>query len=351
MRAVASFAFAFSVMIAAWPATAQQPVGDLIGDTPTKTYTVVKGDTLADIAREQRIGLVELLAANPAVTSNTISIDEVLTIPTQRLLPPGQRTGIVINLAALRLFRFDGLGNVETYPVSVGREGWDTPTGITTIVNKRKNPEWRVPASIQAEDPSLPAVVPAGPKNPLGQYALRLGWDGYLIHGTNAPSSIGKPSSHGCMRLYPEDIEALYSSSSVGDAVTVIENPITLGQSAGRLYLQVTPTRTQAKQIANYEPVTPLASSDEAVRALEARLADLEARGLRINRQAVQGAIQRHDGIPVAVAEIPSNGLVASQTGVTQTRFKNRNWLDAVVEAFIRVIDVISAAVAKIRTA
>jgi L,D-transpeptidase ErfK/SrfK len=351
MRTVASFAFAFSVLTVAAPAMAQQPVGDLIGSTPTTTYTVVKGDTLADIAREHRIGLVELLAANPAVTSNTISIDQTLTIPTQRLLPSGERKGIIVNLAALRLFRFDGSGNVETYPVSVGREGWDTPTGTTTIVRKREDPEWTVPASIRAEDPSLPKVVPAGPKNPLGEYALTLGWDGYLIHGTNAPSSIGKPSSHGCMRLYPEDIQALYSVASVGDAVTVVENPITLGQSAGQLYLQVTPTRTQAKQIASYEPVTPLSASDGAVRALEVRLADLEARGLQVNMQAVQAAIQRHDGIPVAIARIPENGLVASQASATHTSVQDRNWLDAVVEVFIRVIDGISAAITKIRTA
>ncbi len=350
MRTVASLAFALSI-IAASPAVAQQPVGDLIGDAPTKTYTVVKGDTLADIAREHRIGLVELLAANPAVTSNTISIDQVLTIPTQRLLPPGERRGIVVNLAALRLFRFDASGDVETYPVSVGREGWDTPTGTTTIVSKRKNPEWRVPASIRAEDPGLPEVVPAGPKNPLGRYALRLGWDGYLIHGTNAPSSIGKPSSHGCMRLYPEDIAALYAVAGVGDDVTVIENPITLGQSAGRLYLQVTPTRAQAKQIASYEPVTPLGPSDDAVRALEARVADLEARGLRIDEQAVQAAIQRHDGIPVAIANIPANALAANTTATTQTSVKERNWLDAFVAVAIRVIDGIAAAVTKIRTA
>jgi L,D-transpeptidase ErfK/SrfK len=208
-------------------------------------------------------------------------------------------------LAALRLFRFDGSGQVETYPVSVGRGGWDTPTGTTTIVRKREKPEWTVPASIRAENPSLPKVVPAGPKNPLGEYALTLGWDGYLIHGTNAPSSIGKPSSHGCMRLYPEDIEALYALASVGDNVTVIESPVTLGQSAGQLYLQVTPTREQAKQIASYEPVTPLTASDEAIRALEVRLFDLEARGLPINRQAVQAAIHRHDGIPWPLRKYP----------------------------------------------
>jgi L,D-transpeptidase ErfK/SrfK len=351
MRTVSSLAFAFSIMVLAAPATAQQPVGDLIGAAPTTIYTVVKGDTLADIAREHRIGLVELLAANPAVTSNKISIDQVLTIPTQRLLPPGQRSGIIVNLAALRLFRFDPSGDVETYPVSVGREGWDTPTGTTTIVSKRKNPEWRVPASIRAEDPGLPEVVPAGPKNPLGRYALRLGWDGYLIHGTNAPSSIGKPSSHGCMRLYPEDIQALYAVAAVGDDVTIIENPITLGQSAGQLYLQVTPTRAQAKQIASFEPVTPLDRSDAAVGALEARLADLEARGLRIDEQAVQSAIQRHDGIPVAIARIPTDSLAASHPAATRTSVSDRNWLDALVAVAIRVIDGIAAAVTKIKTA
>lgn len=350
MRPVLSLAITVSTLALATSAMAQvQANGDLIGSAPT-SYTVIKGDTLADIAREHRIGLVELLTANPAVTSNTISIKQTLKIPNQRLLPSGERKGIVINLAALRLYRFDASGQVETYPVSVGREGWDTPTGTTKIVRKREDPEWTVPASIRAENPSLPKVVPAGPENPLGEYALTLDWDGYLIHGTNAPSSIGKPSSHGCMRLYPEDIEALYSKASIGDPVTVVENPFTLGQSGGQLYLQVTPTRAQAKQIVSYEPVTPLDASDEAIRSLQKRLSDYKAQGIQINDKAVAEAIQRRDGIPVPIARMAASSQ-ATNEAVVGPPGAEQNWLDAIIQVAARFMDGVSAIFANLQKA
>ncbi len=279
------------------------PDGDLIGTA--STYTVARGDSLTGIARANHVGFVELLAANPAVTSSIIKAGQSLVIPGQHLLPAASRDGIVVNLAALRLFRFDAAGQVVTFPISVGREGWDTPTGMTRIAQKRKNPTWTVPASIRAENPKLPAVVPAGPNNPLGQYALSLGWPGYLIHGTNSPSSVGRPSSHGCMRMYPEDIETLFNAVAVGDGVTVIDAPITLGRSGGNLYLQVTPTREQARLIAVYKPAPPLTAADAPVASLLDRLSAMKAAGVEIDDQAVAGAIARHDGIPVVIGKAP----------------------------------------------
>ncbi len=308
-----------AVVLVAQPATAQlasppvQADGDLVG-SPATTYSVVKGDNLASIARQNHIGLVELLAANPAVTSQTISLNEQLTIPHQHVLPAGDRSGILVNLAALRLYRFDGTGQVMTFPVSVGKEGWDTPTGTTTVIEKRKDPTWKIPASIRAQDPSLPAEIPPGPKNPLGQYALTLNWPGYLIHGTNTPYSIGKPTSHGCMRLYPEDIESLFGAVSVGDSVTVIDTPFTLGESQGNLYLEVTPTREQAKAIASFTPAPALAPSDPVVQALLVKLNTLKSEGLQIDDQTVQAAMARHDGLPVIVAKgLPAGVLNAPQ--------------------------------------
>lgn len=308
-----------AVLFVAHPAAAQlsappvQADGDLVG-TPATTYSVVKGDNLASIARQNHIGLVELLAANPAVTSQKLRLNEQLTIPHQHVLPAGDRTGIIVNLAALRLYRFNGTGQVLTFPVSVGKEGWDTPTGTTKIIEKRKDPAWRVPASIRAQDPSLPDIVPAGPKNPLGQYALTLNWPGYLIHGTNTPYSIGKPTSHGCMRLYPEDIQALFGAVSVGDAVTVIDSPFTLGESEGNLYLEVTPTREQAKDIASFTPVPALNPSDPSVQAILAKLNALKGQGLQVDDQAVQAAMARHDGIPVVIAKGVPDGVLTVQT-------------------------------------
>lgn len=280
------------------------PQGDLVGTS--SAYTVADGDNLSTIARNNHVGFVELLVANPSITSPVIKAGQLLVIPGQHLLPEGNRTGVVINLAALRLFRFAPDGMVATFAISVGREGWDTPTGVTTIIQKREHPAWNVPASIRARDPNLPAIVPPGPDNPLGQYALTLGWPGYLIHGTNAPSSIGKPASHGCIRMYPEDIQTLFGLVDVGESVTVVDTPFTLGQSGGSLYLQVTPTRAQAKLIAAYKPAPRLTAADAPVVDLLARLAALKTAGARIDDSVVDAAVARHDGIPVMIGTAPA---------------------------------------------
>jgi len=309
---------------AATPAAAQQdrPHGDVLGQV--STYTVAPGDTLADIARKHELGLTELVAANPAMTSAKIHPGVTLTIPGRHLLPMGMHSGIVVNLAEMRLFRFLPDGRVLSAPISVGREGWDTPAGTTKVVEKRENPVWTVPASIRAENPKLPEKVQPGPDNPLGKYALTLGWPGYLIHGTNAPSSVGKPSSHGCMRMYPEDIAALYAVTPVGEPVTVIDTPVTLGQQDGVLYLQVTPTREQAIKIVNFSDAPALAETDGFVRALRARLSQMRAHGARIDDNAVNAAIARHDGIPVAIGKMPIRTVVrASQP---------KSWLDQVAD-------------------
>jgi L,D-transpeptidase ErfK/SrfK len=308
---------------AASPAFAQErPQGDILGQV--KTYTVVARDTLADIARKNEIGLTELMAANPNVTSATIHPGVTLTIPGRHLLPMGTRSGIVVNLAEMRLFRFLPDGRVLTAPISVGREGWDTPAGTTKVIEKRENPVWTVPASIRAEKPSLPEKVPPGPDNPLGKYALTLGWPGYLIHGTNAPSSIGKPSSHGCIRMYPEDIAALFAVTPVGEPVTVIDAPVTLGQQDGVLYLQVTPTRAQANKIVNFSDAPPLDDSDGNIRALRARLSQLQAQGAAVDGNAVNAAIARHDGIPVAIGKMPVKTVARAP--------QPKSWLDQLAE-------------------
>jgi len=302
--------FSLAFVLAAPLAHGQDiPETTVIGSVTS--YKTVKGDTLASIARAHHVGLVELLSANSGITSDVISVDQPLTIPGQHLLPEAPRTGIVINLAGMRIFRFSPDGAVATYPVSVGKEGWDTPTGQTKIVTKRKDPTWTVPDSIRAQNPKLPKVVPSGPDNPLGQYALTLGWPGYLIHGTNTPWSIGKPSSHGCIRLFPEDIEALFNAVKVDDAVTVVDAPFTLGRSNGVLYLEATPTRQQAKDIAGFTAATPLADNAPEIVALKKRLDALQKQGVVIDRNAVSQTLSRHDGIPVAIGKITSGDFAA----------------------------------------
>lgn len=200
-------------------------------------------DTFSDIARFYDLGFRQLKAANPEVDAWLPGEGTEITIPQQYILPPGPREGIIINLAELRLYYFPKDRNeVDTYPLGIGREGWSTPVGETRIVRKKKDPTWNVPASILKEheedgDP-LPPVVPAGPDNPLGGYALYLGMNGYLLHGTNKPFGVGMRVSHGCIRLYPENIEQLFQQIPVGTPVRIINQPYKAGWLNGELYVE-----------------------------------------------------------------------------------------------------------------
>ncbi|KGY14141.1 peptidase [Vibrio tubiashii] len=199
----------------------------------TQFHQVQEGETLANIAKHYDVGFLSLMAANKGIDPFLPKVDYVLTIPTQIILPNVERKGIVINLAELRLYYFPEHSNeVQIFPVGIGRVGRDTPEMETTISQKRPNPTWTPPASIRrdylAKGIELPAVVPAGPDNPLGEYALRLahGVGDYLIHGTNKDFGIGLRVSSGCIRMEPKDIEWLFAQVKLGEKVTVINEPI-----------------------------------------------------------------------------------------------------------------------------
>ena len=200
--------------------------GDVVG--AVRSYTVKNHDSLAKIARHFDLGMVELLAANPGITTQNLRAGTILIVTNSHVLPR-PHTGIVINLPELRLFYFLDSHYVMTFPIGIGREGWDTPLGVTRIAIKREKPTWTPPDSIRAENPKLPRIVPAGPNNPLGNYALDLALPAYAIHGTNRPASVGLRSSHGCIRLYPEDIATLFHVVKVGTKVTIIDTPVKLG--------------------------------------------------------------------------------------------------------------------------
>jgi L,D-transpeptidase ErfK/SrfK len=293
------FPLACLAIIGACNAEAAIPDGDLIG-TP-QTYTVQKGDNVSSVARHFDIGAVELLAANPAIKAAKLTVGQDIIVPKMHVLPASPRVGIVINLAELRLFYYSPDGGVETFPISIGKEGWLTPTGTTQIVLKRRNPTWTPPASIRAENPKLPAVVPAGPNNPLGQYALNLGWAGYAIHGTNAPSSIGKPSSHGCMRMYPEDIAVLFNLVDVGTPVTIIDTPVKFGWLGGDLYMEVTPSQAQARDVVRYRTPAPIDTA-----GTEAILLQTATQAVSIDWKTARTALETHSGIPVIVGTRPN---------------------------------------------
>ncbi|MEZ5564778.1 MAG: L,D-transpeptidase family protein [Gammaproteobacteria bacterium] len=207
-------------------------------------------DTFIDIARAYDLAYDELTHANPDVDPWLPGAGTRIVLPTQHVLPDAPREGIVLNIGSKRIFYYPKVAAGETpvvitHPVGIGREGWSTPIGVTKVVSKAKDPVWTVPASIRKEhaeagDP-LPARVAAGPDNPLGAYAMRLGFPSYLIHGTNKPSGIGMRVSHGCIQLFPEDIESLFSQVPVGTRVQIVNEPRLLGWQNGNLYLEVHP--------------------------------------------------------------------------------------------------------------
>ncbi len=214
---------------------------DIVG--AVQSYTVKKGDTFAAIARSYDLGILELQEANPDVNPNKLLAGSTMVIPTEFILPSAPHQGIVLNIAELRVYYYYPNSNiVYTFPVGIGQMGWKTPTGQTTIVQKRENPVWIPPDSIRAEAAAkgrtLPYSVPAGPNSPLGKYAINLGWTNYRMHGTNAPSSVGLRSSHGCVRMLPEDIESLFNMVEVGTKVTIVHEPFKVGVRDGQLYLE-----------------------------------------------------------------------------------------------------------------
>ncbi|MFQ5982023.1 MAG: L,D-transpeptidase family protein [Woeseiaceae bacterium] len=223
----------------------ESPEQTVVGE-PQIVFTRVT-DTFSDLAREYGLGYDELVAANPGVDPWLPGDNTPVLLPTQYVLPDTPRRGVILNIASKRLFHYLPAAEGEpvqvmTYPIGIGRIGWETPLGQTTVVAKARDPHWYVPWSVQQEhkemgDP-LPAVVPPGPDNPLGSHVLKLEMPGYLIHGTNQPYGVGMRVSHGCVRLYPENIEILYSLVDIGEAVIIVNEPYLLGWRAGELYLE-----------------------------------------------------------------------------------------------------------------
>ena len=204
-------------------------------------------DTLLDIARRYDLGYEEIIAANPGVDPWLPGAGTRVVLPTQFVLPGGAREGLVLNLASMRLFYFPkpapgAPAEVITHPIGIGREGWLTPQGTMHIIQKKEKPAWTVPESVRREHAeqgeTLPKIVPPGPDNPLGDFAMRLSNPSYLIHGTNQPYGVGIRVSHGCVRLYPEDIARLFPLVPMGTPVRIINEPYVAGWRDGQLYLE-----------------------------------------------------------------------------------------------------------------
>ena len=216
------------------------------------TYTIRDKETLILLARAYDLGYNEITDANRDIDPWVPARGTRILIPNSWLLPDVLDKGIIINLAEMRLYCFfsmDSRKYVSTYPIGIGREGFNTPTGIYTITLKVKDPVWRVPESIRKEKPELPDFVPPGPDNPLGTYWLQLSVNGYGIHGTNMPYGVGRRVSHGCIRLYPEDIELLAGFVEPGTPVKIIHEPVKVGMHNKKVYIEIHRTEEEVAEL------------------------------------------------------------------------------------------------------
>jgi len=243
------------------------PNDDVIG---TPFYLRVDArQTLLDIGRHYGLGFDEMQAANPKVDMWVPKDGADVLIPAQHVLPAVERQGIVLNIAEKRVYYFHSPTEVESFAVGTGRDGWETPVGSYKIVEKIKDPTWTPPESIRREHAAkgdiLPAVVPAGPDNPLGAYAMRLDRGSYLIHGTNKPWGVGMQVSHGCVRMYPEDIERLFQRVEIGTPVTVINQPYKVGWLGDTLYLEANAYKEEMRQWPLEKIVPPAIATAEGV--------------------------------------------------------------------------------------
>lgn len=206
-------------------------------------YTVQDTESLYEIGRSYKTGYNGITIANPGIDPLVPGKGTRLILPVSWILPAGSRdTGIVINIAEMRLyyfFRKRGIRKVITYPVGIGVEGSETPLGTFRVIEKIKDPAWHVPASIRREKPELPEVVPPGPDNPMGSHALRLSLGTVLIHGTDVPWGIGRKVSHGCIRLYPEDIAELFQIIPIDTKVSIVNQLVKVGVKRGKVYVEV----------------------------------------------------------------------------------------------------------------
>ena len=284
---------------------APPPSSDLIGKLSFRQTK--QEDTLIDLAPALGVGYVELLAANPGVDP-WLPGETRLAVPGARLLPGGKREGIVVNLGDLHLYWFARNAPPRAYPIGIAKDGYATPTGVTKVKAKREKPPWIPGESAHRDDPKLPASIPPGPDNPLGEYALYLGWSGYLIHGTNDARGVGRHSSRGCIRLYPPDIAELYAQVPIGTPVRVVFEPVKLGWIGGELYLEVNPGADESLELdetGKFAARKPL-----ELRALVLRAAGKDS--ARIDWKVVQRAAERRIGVPTQITRPVASAQLTS---------------------------------------
>ncbi|WP_292979429.1 L,D-transpeptidase family protein [Nitrosomonas sp.] len=288
---------------------------DIFGQIQTTTAN--REETLLDIARRYDIGQDEMMLANPNVNRWLPEEGAEVVLPLRFIIPQAERTGLVINVPEMRLYYFpkpvrNQKPEVITYPVSIGRMDWNTPLGRTSIVRKQKDPTWTPPLSLKKEaiaegKPPLQDVVLPGPDNPLGRYALYLGLSGYLIHSTNKPFGVGMRVTHGCMRLYPEDIEKLFNLVPTGTPVQIVNQPIKLGWQENLLFIELHPPLEEDDTTSSdYEQKVHDAISGFLEKTARDSSGNI-IKNTRINPEILNLAIQTRNGIPTLISESLEN--------------------------------------------
>ncbi|MEG3639474.1 L,D-transpeptidase family protein [Magnetococcus sp. PR-3] len=277
---------------------------EVIGSGAFK-YRIQGHETLLLLARTYDLGYNEVSLANPKIDAWAPKKGDEIFLSMTHVLPTDLHSGtaLVINLPEMRLYHRRGDGSLETYPVGIGREGFDTPVARAKITRKKSAPNWYVPASIRKENPKLPKVVPAGPNNPLGSHAVYLSLPGYLIHGTNKPYGIGRRVSHGCIRMYPEDIPRLHSNARVGSSVAIVNEPAKAGWYGDNLLLEIypsLPTKRRGKK--EVEPPKPL--EEMAAMAIRKALGRRAGYPAKIDWKLVRGMARAPDGIPRVIGRM-----------------------------------------------
>lgn len=294
---------------------------DVIG--AVSTVAARYEDTLVDIARRHGLGYQDVVRANPDVNIWVPGEGTEVILPTRFVLPPAPREGLVLNLAEYRMYYFPKSKDSEpayvyTYPMSIGRMDWETPLGQTKITAMASNPAWYPPQSVRDEhaadgDP-LPRIVPPGPQNPLGSRALRLGIPGYLIHGTNRPAGVGMRVSHGCVRMFPEDIEFLFQHIWINTVVRIINAPVKIGWDGEVLVAEVHPLLESPQLLAEESlqqiekldadielPEVSSPSKNLLTQVTEQFITATAERAGQLDWDLVEILVERSDGIPETV--------------------------------------------------
>jgi len=332
MKRIATLLFCLAGVSA--PAVAEiyelpPPGYDVVG--AVSTVVARYEDTLVDIARRHGLGYQDIVRANPGVNVWLPGEGTEVILPTRFVLPAGPRRGIVLNLAEYRMYYFPQTREgspayVMTYPISIGRVDWETPLGVTRVVAKVRDPSWYPPDSVREEHAAdgrpLGRVVPPGPDNPLGRFAMRLALPGYLIHGTNKPAGVGMRVTHGCIRMFPEDIEFLFPEIAVDTPVRIINDPVKIGWEGEQLVMEVHPVLETAMPA--YDDDTGEFPDGEDVIVVEAAVKNpltyvteqfIVATGERAGKldwQVAERLVELADGVPATVGQSIKNAATSA---------------------------------------